>query len=150
MTLPRTMALDVGKIRIGVAITDPLGYTAQPLLTVWRRSRGEDLRNLVRLARKHEVAHLLVGNPLHLSGEMSAWAAKVQEFAAELGERSGLPVELWDERLSTAAAHEILNRAEYGTKDREKVIDQVAAVVILEGWMQARVQAEARAALENA
>jgi putative Holliday junction resolvase len=150
MTLPRTMALDVGKIRIGVAITDPLGYTAQPLLTVWRRSRGEDLRSLVRLARKHEVAHLLVGNPLHLSGEMSAWAAKVQEFAVELGERSGLPVELWDERLSTSAAHEILNHAEYGTKDREKVIDQVAAVVILEGWMQARVQAEARAALENA
>jgi putative Holliday junction resolvase len=142
------MALDVGKIRIGVAVTDPLGHTAQPLLTIWRKSRGEDLRNLVRLMRKHEVAHLVVGNPLHLSGEMSAWATKVQEFAEELRHRSGLTVELWDERLSTVAAHEILNESGYGTKNREKIIDQVAAVVILEGWLQARHHAAARAALE--
>jgi putative Holliday junction resolvase len=138
------MALDVGKVRIGVALTDPLGYTAQPLLTVWRRSRGEDLRNLLRLIRKHDVTHVLIGNPLHLSGEVSAWAHKVHEFAEELRIRSGLTVELWDERLSTAAAHEILNQAEYGTKDREKIVDQVAAVVILEGWMQVRQQHTAR------
>jgi putative Holliday junction resolvase len=134
----RTMALDVGKVRIGVALTDPLGYTAQPLLTVWRKSRGEDLRNLLRLIRKHEVGHVVVGNPLRLSGEASAWTTKVQEFAEELRQRCGLTVELWDERLSTVAAHEILNEAGFGTKDREKVIDQVAAVVILEGWMQAQ------------
>jgi putative Holliday junction resolvase len=132
------MALDVGRVRIGVALTDPLGYTAQPLLTVWRKSRGEDLRSLLRLIRKHEVSHLVVGNPLHLSGEVSAWAKKVHKFAEELRLRSGLTLELWDERLSTAAAHEILNQAEYGTKDRKYVIDQVAAVVILEGWMQAQ------------
>jgi putative Holliday junction resolvase len=132
------MALDVGKVRIGVAVTDLLGYTAQPLLTIWRKTRGEDLRNVVRLIRKYEVTHLIVGNPLHLSGKVSAWAAKVHEFAAELHTRSGIPVELWDERLSTAAAHEILNEAEYGTKGREKIIDQVAAVLILEGWMQVR------------
>jgi putative Holliday junction resolvase len=138
------MALDVGKVRIGVALTDPLGYTAQPLLTVWRKSRGEDLRSLLRLIRKHGVTHLVVGNPLHLSGGMSAWAKKVHEFAEELHVRSGVTVELWDERLSTAAAHEILNQAEYGTKNREKIIDQVAAVVILEGWMQVQQQETAR------
>ena len=132
------MALDIGKVRIGVALTDPLGYTAQPLLTVWCRSHSEDLRNLVRLIRRHAVTHVIVGNPLHLSGEVSPRAAKVAEFAQELQRRSGVPCELWDERLTTVAAHEILNESGYGTKNREKVIDQVAAVLILESWMQAR------------
>ena len=145
----RTMALDVGKLRIGVALTDPLGYTAQPLLTVWRKTRGEDLRSLLRVIRKHEVAHLVVGNPLHLSGEVSAWALKVHEFAEELRSRSGLTLELWDERLSSVAAHEILNQSGHGTRDRKYVIDQVAAVVILEGWMQAREQAAARLAYQT-
>jgi putative Holliday junction resolvase len=141
----RVMALDVGKVRIGVALTDPLGYTAQPLLTVWRKTRGEDLRSLLRLIRKHEVVGIVVGNPLHMSGEVSAWAAKVQEFAEELRVRSGLPVELWDERLSSVAAHEILNEAGYERQERKYVIDQVAAVVILQGWMEAKEQAAARA-----
>jgi putative Holliday junction resolvase len=141
----RVMALDVGKVRIGVALTDPLGYTAQPLLTVWRKTRGEDLRSLLRLVRKHEVVEIVVGNPLHMSGEVSAWAAKVQEFAEELRVRSGLPVELWDERLSSVAAHEILNEAGYERQERKYVIDQVAAVVILQGWMEAKEQAAARA-----
>jgi putative Holliday junction resolvase len=148
MNSARVMALDVGRIRIGVAITDGLGLTAQPLLTVWRKSRGEDLRSLTRLVRKHEVTHLVVGNPLHLSGEVGAWTRKVQEFAEALRVRSGLTVELWDERLSTVAAHEILNQAQYGTKNRKKMIDQVAAVVILEGWMQAQEQRAARLALD--
>ena len=138
MAPSRVMALDVGKLRIGVALTDPLGYTAQPLLTVWRKTRGEDLRSLLRLIRKHEITHIIVGNPLHLSGEISAWATKVHEFAEELRVRSGLTVELWDERLSTVAAHEILNEAGVRRQDRKFVIDQVAAVVILEGWMEAQ------------
>jgi len=61
------MALDVGKVRVGVALSDALGYTAQRLLTLWRKSRGEDMRSLLRLVRKHEVARIVVGNPLHLS-----------------------------------------------------------------------------------
>ena len=135
--------MDVGKVRVGVALSDPLGYTAQPLLTLWRKSRSEDLRSLLRLIRKHEVVKVVVGNPLHMSGDLSPWAAKVQAFAAELRERSGLPVELWDERLSSVAAHEILDEAGRDRKDRKYVIDQVAAVVILRGWMEAREQAAA-------
>ncbi|HEX7158524.1 MAG TPA: Holliday junction resolvase RuvX [Edaphobacter sp.] len=138
MTTARVMALDVGKVRIGVAISDPLGYTAQPLLTVWRKSRGEDLRSLLRLIRKHEVTRVVVGNPLHMSGDVSPWAVKVQEFAEELRVRSGLPVELWDERLSSVAAHEILDEAGHDRRDRKRVIDQVAAVVILRDWMEAQ------------
>jgi putative Holliday junction resolvase len=75
---------------------------------------------------------------------VSAWAAKVQTFAAELGTRSGLPIELWDERLSSVAAHEILDEAGHGRHDRKQVIDQVAAVVILRGWMEAKEAAAAR------
>jgi putative holliday junction resolvase len=131
------MALDVGKARIGVALTDPLGYTAQPLLTIWRKSRGDDLRSLLRLIRKHEVTYIVVGNPLHMSGELSPWAAKVHEFAEELSTRANLPVELWDERLSSVAAHEILDEAGHDTRDRKRIIDQVAATVILRGWMEA-------------
>ncbi|HEY6374983.1 MAG TPA: Holliday junction resolvase RuvX [Edaphobacter sp.] len=138
MSTDRVMALDVGKVRIGVALSDPLGYTAQPLLTLWRKSRGEDLRSLLRLIRKHEVARLVVGNPLHMSGDLSPWAAKVQQFAEELRTRSGLPVELWDERLSSVAAHEILDEAGHDRRDRKHVIDQVAAVVILRDWMGSR------------
>jgi putative Holliday junction resolvase len=138
MAAGRVMALDVGKARIGVAVSDPLGYTAQPLLTIWRKGRGEDLRSLMRLIRKHEVTEIVVGNPLHMSGDVSPWAAKVQEFAEEIGARSGVPVHLWDERLSSVAAHEILDEAGHDRRDRKRVIDQVAAVVILRDWMEAR------------
>jgi len=141
------MALDVGKVRIGVALSDGLGLTAQPLLTVWRKTRGEDLRSLLRLIRKHEVTEIVVGNPLHMSGDLSPWAAKVQEFAGELRERCGIPVQLWDERLSSLAAHEILDVAGHDKRGRKFVIDQVAAVVILRDWMESKDQAAARAAL---
>ena len=145
---PRILALDVGKVRIGLALTDPLGYTAQPLLTLWRKNRSDDLRSLLRLIRKHEVTTILVGNPLHLSGAPSPWAAKVQQFAADLGARTPIPVELVDERLSSVAAHEILDEAGHDPRKRKFIIDQVAAVVILDSWLQTRQQAEARAALE--
>jgi putative holliday junction resolvase len=147
MVIGRIMALDVGKVRIGVALSDPLGYTAQPLLTLWRKSRGEDLRSLLRLVRKHQVVEVVVGNPLHMSGDLSPWAAKVQEFAEELRKRSGLPLHLWDERLSSVAAHQMLDHAGHPQRDRKYVIDQVAAVIILRGWMEAAEQAAARAAL---
>jgi putative Holliday junction resolvase len=149
MAVARVMALDVGKVRVGVALSDPLGYTAQPLLTLWRKSRGEDFRSLMRLIRKHEVSEIVVGNPLHMSGDVSPWASKVQEFAEELRVRSGLPVELWDERLSSVAAHEILDEVGHDKRDRKFVIDQVAAVVILRGWMEAREQAAKRAEAER-
>jgi putative Holliday junction resolvase len=149
MLTGRVMALDVGKVRVGVALSDPLGYTAQPLLTLWRKSRGEDMRSLLRLIRKHDVTELVIGNPLHMSGDVSPWAIKVQEFAEELRLRSGLPMQLWDERLSSVAAHEILNEAGHDRRDRKDVIDQVAAVVILRGWMEAKDEAAARSALQQ-
>lgn len=155
---PRVLALDIGKVRIGVALTDPLGYTAQPLLTLWRKSPGEDMRNLLRLLRRHAVTEVVVGNPLHMSGEVSPWALKVQAFAADLATRSGLPVHLFDERLTSVEAHALLDAgnhsrsttAQQQTADRhhrKHLIDQVAAVLILDDWMQAQQHATARQAL---
>jgi putative Holliday junction resolvase len=149
MVIGRVMALDVGKVRIGVALTDPLGYTAQPLLTLWRKSHGADLRSLLRLIRKYDVVEIVVGNPLHMSGDISPWALKVQAFAEDLQKRSGIAVRLWDERLSSVAAHEILDEVGLDRRDRKHVIDQVAAVVILRGWMEAMDQEQARITLET-
>src|SRR5579859_2413687 len=109
---PRYLGLDVGAKRIGVAVSDELGLTAQPVLTLERkRNPREYLRSLARLARRFGVAAIVVGRPLHLSGEQSARADKTEAFAAELGELTGLPIHLWDERLTTHEAHRILYEA---------------------------------------
>jgi len=121
-------------------VTDELGLTAQPVLTLERRgsgpaSRREDLRSLARLCRRFSVVGIVVGNPLHLSGESSPRAAKTQAFAAELGELTGLPVHLWDERLTTHEAHEILYAAGHARQKHSKVVDQVAATLILQSFL---------------
>jgi putative Holliday junction resolvase len=136
----RYLGLDLGSRRIGVAVSDELGLTAQPVLTLERRGSGpanrrEDLRSLARLCRRFSVAAIVVGNPLHLSGESSPRALKTQAFAAELGELTGLPIHLWDERLTTQEAHEILYQAGHDRQEHRKVVDQVAATLILQSFM---------------
>jgi len=136
---PRYLGLDVGSRRIGVAVSDELGLTAQPVMTVeWRRSRRENLRSLARLCRKFGVAGIVVGNPVHLSGEAGTRAAKTQAFAAELGDLTGLPIHLWDERLTTHEAHQILYKAGKARQTHVEVVDQVAAVLILQSFLDER------------
>jgi putative holliday junction resolvase len=136
---PRYLGLDVGNRRIGVAVSDELGLTAQPVLTLERkRNRREDLRSLARLCRRFGVAGIVVGNPLHLQGELSPQAAKTQAFAAELGELTGLPIHLWDERLTSHDAHQILYEAGRKRQEHRRVVDQVAAVMILQGFLDER------------
>lgn len=133
---PRYLGLDVGNRRIGVAVSDELGLTAQPVLTLQRRhSVREDLRSLARLCRKFDVAGIVVGNPLHLSGESSPQAAKIQAFASELRDLTGLPVHPWDERLTTQAAHQILYEAGHARQEHARVVDQVAATLILQSFL---------------
>jgi putative Holliday junction resolvase len=121
-----------------VAVSDELGLTAQPVLTLERRhNRREDLRRLGRLARKFGVVGIVVGNPLHLSGDASPQTEKTQAFAAELGELTGLPIHLWDERLTSREAHQILYEAGRPRQEHREVVDQVAAVLILEGFLGA-------------
>ncbi len=132
----RYLALDVGSKRIGVAVSDELGLTAQPVLTLERRhNTREDLRSLARLARRFGVAGIVVGNPLHLSGEASPRSTRTQAFAAQLGELSGLPIHMWDERLTTEAAHQILYEAGHARQQHRRVVDQVAATLILQSFL---------------
>jgi putative holliday junction resolvase len=123
-----------------VAVSDELGLTAQPVLTLERRRIGssvarEDLRSLARLARRYGVAAIVVGNPVHLSGDQSPQAARVQAFAAELGELTGLPIYLWDERLTSREAHQILYEAGHARQKHRAVVDQVAATLILQSFL---------------
>jgi putative Holliday junction resolvase len=140
----RIAAFDVGDKRIGIAVTDPLGYTAQPLLTLYRRTPRADMKSIGRLLRKHGVAEAVVGNPLNMSGEVGPRARKAQEFAEQLRAEFGIPVHLVDERLTTWEAHQLLDetgrdrRTAAGRQERKRVIDQVAAVLILQAFMEAR------------
>ncbi len=129
----------MGTKRIGVAVSDELGLTAQPVLTLERkRSPRDDLRSLARLARRFGVVGMVVGNPLHLSGEPSPQSLKIEAFAADLGRFTGLPVHLWDERLTTHEAHQILYEAGHERQKHRKVVDQVAAVLILQSFLESR------------
>jgi len=135
----RYLGLDVGSRRIGVAVSDELGLTAQPVLTLKRkRNQREDLRSLARLARRFGVAGIVVGNPLRLSGESSSQTAKVHSFAAELSELAGLPIHLWDERLTTHEAHKRLYEAGRPRLSHRRVVDQVAAAMILQEFLDGK------------
>jgi len=135
-TPPRLMGLDVGNRRIGVAVSDELGLTAQPVMTLERKhNRRDDLRSLGRLARRFGVSAFVVGNPVRLSGEESSQTTKVQAFAAELGEFTGIPIHLWDERLTTHEAHQILYEAGQPRQQHKRVVDQVAATLILQSFI---------------
>ena len=122
-----------------MAVSDELGLTAQPVLTMERRrNQRDDLRSLARLARRFSVAGIVVGNPAHLSGEPSPQGEKTRKFAAALGELTGLPIHLWDERLTTHEAHQILYEAGHARQKHRRVVDQVAATIILKSFMEQR------------
>ena len=124
-----------------MAVSDELGLTAQPVMTLERkRNVREDLRSLARLARRFGVVGIVVGNPVHLSGDLSPQAEKTQAFAAQLGELSGLPIHLWDERLTSREAHEILYEAGHARQEHRKVVDQVAATLILQAFLEAGIR----------
>jgi putative holliday junction resolvase len=136
----RVLGFDVGDRRIGVAISDPLGYTAQPLLTIHRTNRRADLKSVGRLLRRHAVEEAVVGNPLYMSGDVSPQAMKAQAFADQLRTEFGIAVHLWDERLTTTQAHRHLDEAGRAAIGRKEIIDQVAAVLILQSFLDARTQ----------
>lgn len=146
---PRIAAFDVGDKRIGVALSDPLG-NAQPLLTIYRKTPRADLKSIGRILRKHEVVEAVVGHPLNMSGEAGPRALKSQEFAGQLRAEFGIPVHLLDERLTTWEAHQLLDetagkrRSTADRRERSRIIDQVAAVLILEGYLEMRASAAAR------
>ena len=133
----RYLGLDMGTRRVGVAVSDELGLTAQPVLTLGRkRNPRDDLRSLARLARRFGVAGIVVGLPLRLSGEESPQARITRAFAEELGKLTGLPIYFEDERLTSREAHAILYQAGRKRQTHRRVVDQVAATVILRGFLE--------------
>lgn len=138
------MALDVGTRRIGIAVSDELGITAQGLPTLDRIRKKDDLKRLRGIARKYQVAEVVVGDPLRMSGEAGTQSGWVAEFAAELKEFLALPVHLWDERLTSAQAHRLLDETGKSRMERKGLVDEMAAVLILQSFMEARAAQAAR------
>lgn len=135
---PRVLGLDVGSKRIGVAITDPLGITAQGLETIQRKNKRIDFEQLRNVIRAYEVAEIVVGLPLRLSGAEGIQSEKMKQFAEDLRKTFGIPVHLWDERLTSTQANRILREAELSIKKRGEAVDRMAAMLILQSWMEAR------------
>ena len=134
----RILALDVGSKTIGRAVSDPLGITAQGLETIRRKNKRTDFEQLERTITEYDVREIVVGYPLHMSGAAGAQSLKMQEFAEELRRRFGLPVHLWDERLTSAQANRLLRETEMSIRRRAQVVDRLAAVLILQSFMEAR------------
>lgn len=130
----RALALDVGDRRIGMALSDPDGILASALGAIQRRGIDRDLRAILASVKEHEVERVIVGLPMRLDGSIGEQARKVEEFAGKLREVCDVPVELWDERLSTFTAHEKLREAGPKRVSRERV-DAAAAAVILQGYL---------------
>ena len=134
----RILGLDVGARRIGIAVSDPLGITAQGLDTLQRRNKKLDFDYLRRVIREYAVQEIVVGLPLRMSGAEGIQAEKMQGFAEDLRKRFKLPVHLWDERLTSAEANRLLRETELSIEKRGKAVDRMAAVLILQGWMELR------------
>lgn len=130
------LGLDVGDVRIGVAVSDVLGSGAHPLCTLTRTNRQRDIIAIGDLVSIHNVERIVIGLPISLDGTIGMQAEKVQKFGARLSEGLDVPVEFLDERFTTSEAEDILDELEMNPKERNKIIDQVAAVIILDEYLR--------------
>ena len=134
----RVLGLDVGSRRIGIAVSDPLGITAQGLETLQRTNKRRDFGHLLRLVHEYDVKEVVVGLPLRMSGAEGTQSEKMRSFAEELNHKLKIPVHLWDERLTSAEANRFLRETELSIEKRGKAVDRMAAVLILQSWMESR------------
>jgi putative holliday junction resolvase len=136
----RILALDYGRKRIGLALSDELHFTAQPLTTLLRTNRRNDLRRLREICRKHAVARILVGHPLHMTGEAGPMADEAALFAARLQKDLGIEVELVDERLTSWEAAQTMAEVKSSSRRKRAPIDDVAAAVLLRDYLEHKKQ----------
>ena len=137
----RILALDLGKKRIGLALSDPLGITAQGLPTLERTNLREDLAALDRLVAEHNVTRILMGNPVHMTGREGRQTAYVREFAERLAKRTGVEIKFWDERLTTVEAQRVLRESGISIEKRARAVDRLAAVILLESYLDSEAGA---------
>ena len=131
----RVIALDVGDVRIGVAVSDPTGTIAQPLEVYRRVGYGPDSKYVKALCDRYQTSHVLLGLPLNMDGTLGGQAQKAQDFGRVLEERMGLTVSYQDERMTTVTAEQVLIGGNVRREDRRQVVDKLAAAVILEQWL---------------
>jgi putative Holliday junction resolvase len=134
----RILGLDVGSKTIGAAVSDPLGITAQGLETIRRKNKRLDFERLAELLRRYEVAEIVLGYPLRMSGDTGTQSERMAAFAEELRLRFGLPVHLWDERLTSVEANRLLRQTDMSIRRRAEVVDRLAATLILQGFLDRR------------
>lgn len=134
----RVMGLDFGDKTIGVAVSDPLGFTAQSKGVIRRTNLTEDLKKLKEYIEKHEIEEIVVGMPLNMNGTRGPRVEKTEQFINYLKKRIELPIKTWDERLSTKEAERVLLEADMSRKKRKGVIDQLAAAIILQSFLDSQ------------
>ena len=133
--LSRILALDLGKRRIGLAISDPLRITAQGLPNLVRTRIRDDLDALAQMVREREVGLILLGNPINMRGAEGRQSGWVREFAAAMEKRTGLPVKLWDERLTSVEAGRVLRASGISIEKRAAAVDRLSAVILLQSYL---------------
>jgi putative Holliday junction resolvase len=131
----RVLAIDFGMKRMGLAVSDALGLTAQGLPSLERTRRQDDLRHIQELAEEYSIERVLLGNPLSQSGKETAMSRQVAGFAERLRQCLSCPVELWDERLTSAEAHRLLRSSGVGIEKRRRAADRVAATLLLQSYL---------------
>ncbi|GMV49714.1 MAG: Holliday junction resolvase RuvX [Nitrospira sp.] len=131
----RILAIDHGAKRIGFALSDELGWTAQPLETLHRKNLESDLRHIQQLVRDHDVGMVLVGMPFKLDGELGPAAKVVEAFIQTLSPMIPVPVVTWDERMTTRSAEEVLIAADVSRRKRKGIVDRVAAAILLQSYL---------------
>jgi len=131
----RILALDLGRKRIGLAISDPLGITAQGLPNLVRANRRADFAALEQLVRQRQVGLILMGNPINMRGDEGRQSGWVREFAEALEKRTGLPVKLWDERLTSVEAGRVLRQSGASIEKRARAVDRLSAVILLQSYL---------------
>ena len=140
----RVLAIDFGLRRIGLALSDPLGITAQGLPSLERTRLEEDLRGIEKLAKEHSVELVILGNPIAHHGGETGMSRRVGEFAAKLRQRLSCPVELWDERLTSVEANRMLRISGISIRKRRQAADRVAAALLLQSYLDYHANEEER------
>ena len=137
----RIMGLDYGSKTVGVAMSDPLGITAQAVETIWRKEENKlrkTCAHIEELIREYEVERIVLGLPKHMNNDIGERAQKALEFGEMIGRRTGLEVAMWDERLTTVEAERTLIENKVRRENRKQYIDKIAAVFILQGYLDSK------------
>lgn len=131
----RILGLDIGDRTIGVAVSDPLGFTAQGVTTIRRKGNEKDLEELKKICDEYKVENIVSGLPKNMNGTLGPQSEKVIEFCKLIEENIKLPIKMWDERLTTVAAHRVMLEADLSRAKRKKIVDKMAAMYILQGYL---------------